>query len=128
MSDAVGLLIGRRGTISSPSVKPPHTLLRALPVLAVAAVLAPVAAGCGGGTVIDSEAAEEDIRAGFAARDVTVTSVDCPSDADAEAGTTYECVAETPRGTYRVIYRQLDADGTVSQPRIERESKGPGDP
>ena len=97
-------------------------------MLSATAVLAPAAAGCGGGTVIDSEAAEEDIRAGFANRDVAVTSVDCPSDADAEAGTTYECVAQTPRGTYRVIYRQLDGDGTVSQPRIERESEVPGDP
>jgi hypothetical protein len=101
-------------------VKPPQTLL--------AIALALLAVGCGGGTVIDPEAAEEDIRAGFAARDITVSSVDCPSDVQTEAGGTYECAAETPRGTFRVVYRQLDADGTVSQPRIARESGGPEDP
>jgi hypothetical protein len=93
-------------------VKPPLTLL--------AITLACAAAGCGGDTVIDPEAAEEDIRAGFADRDATVTSIDCPSDVDAEKGGTYECQAETTRGTYRVIYRQLDDEGTVSQPRLER--------
>ena len=75
-------------------MKPPLTFL--------AIVVALTAAGCGGGTVIDPGAAEEDIRAGFAARDATVTSIDCPSDVDAEEGGTYECVAETSRGTFRV--------------------------
>jgi len=97
-------------------VKPPLTFL------AIAVAL--TAAGCGGGTVIDPGAAEEDIRAGFAARDATVTSIDCPSDVDAEMGGTYECVAETSRGTYRVIYRQLDDEGSVSQPRLERIGGG----
>ena len=105
-------------------MKPPHTLLRALPVLAVTVALAAAAAGCGGGTVIDSEAAEEDIRAGFGARDLTVKSVACPDDVDTAEGETYECVAETSAGSFRVIYRQLDADGSVSQPRIEPVSTG----
>ena len=103
---------------------PPHTLLRALPALAVSTALAAAAAGCGGGTVIDAEAAEEDIRAGFGARDVTIRSVDCPSDVDVEEGATYECVAETAQGRFRVIYRQLDAEGSVSQPRLERLTRG----
>ena len=88
-----------------------------LTLLAIA--LALVLAGCGGGTVIDPEAAEEDIRAGFAARDVTVTSVDCPSDVEAQEGGTYECEAETSEGDFRMVYRQLDEDGKVSQPRLE---------
>ena len=92
-------------------MKPPLTLLATVVALALA--------GCGGGTVIDPEAAEEDIRAGFAARDTTVTAVDCPSDVDAEKGAAYECEAETPHGDFRVIYRQLDNDGSVSQPRLE---------
>ena len=90
----------------------------------IGVALALTAAGCGGGTVIDPEAAEEDIRAGFAARDATVTAIDCPSDVDTERGGTYECVAETSRGTYRVIYRQLDDDGSVSQPRLVRIGGG----
>jgi hypothetical protein len=93
-------------------VKPP------LPLLTVA--LAALAVGCGGGTVIDPEAAEEDIRAGFVARDVAVEAVDCPSDVDVEEGATYECVADTDRGRFRVVYRQLDGEGSVSQPRLER--------
>ena len=100
-------------------MKPPPTLLRALALPAVIAALAAAAAGCGGGTVIDPEAAEEDIRAGFAARDATVTAIDCPSDVDAEKGATYECEVESSRGDFRVIYRQLDGDGSVSQPRLE---------
>lgn len=84
------------------------------------AVLALLATGCGGGTVIDPEAAEEDIRAGFGARNIAVTAVDCPSDVETGEGRTYECEAETPRGTFRVVYRQLDADGSVSSPRLER--------
>ena len=83
-------------------------------------MLGMAAAGCGGGTVIDPEAAEEDIRQGFASRNVTVTAVDCPSGADTDAGGLYSCEARTPGGSYRVTYRQLDAEGTVSAPRIER--------
>jgi hypothetical protein len=97
-------------------VKPSLTL----PAIA----LALAAAGCGGGTVIDPEAAAEDIRAGFAARDVTVTAVDCPSDVGAEEGGTYECRVETSEGDFRVVYRQLDGDGKVSQPRLESISGG----
>ena len=105
------MLIRRRGTLSSPSVKPLLTLL--------AITLALAFTGCGGGKVIDPEAAEEDIRAGFAARDATVTAIDCPSDVDADKGGTYECDVETSQGDFRVIYRQLDDDGSVSQPRLE---------
>jgi uncharacterized protein DUF4333 len=90
----------------------------------LAITLALALAGCGGGTVIDPEAAEEDIRAGFATRDITVTSVDCPSDVDAEKGGTYECEAETSEGDFRVIYRQLDDDGSVSQPVLEPIGEG----
>ena len=86
--------------------------------------LALLAAGCGGGTVIDHTAAEEDIRAGFAVRDITVKAVACPSDVDTGEGETYECEAETSEGEFRIIYRQLDADGSVSKPRIERISGG----
>ena len=85
----------------------------------VPALLALALSGCGGGTVIDPEAAEEDIGAGFAVRDIDVTAVDCPSDVETEKGGTYVCVADTSRGRFRVIYRQLDADGTVSKPRLE---------
>ena len=99
-----------------------------LPLTLLATVIALAAAGCGGGTVIDSEAAQEDILAGLGARDITVESVDCPGDVDTEEGATYECVVQTQRGEFRVIYRQLDADGTVSQPRLERISGASGAP
>ena len=98
-------------------MKPSRSLLAG-----IAAALA--IAGCGGGTVIDPEAAEEDIRAGFADRGATVTAIDCPSDVDTKKGATYECVAETSKGTFRVVYRQLDAEGSVSQPRLERLAAG----
>ena len=101
-------------------MKPLRTLL--------ATFLALAAAGCGGGTVIDPEAAEEDIRAGFATRDATVTAIDCPSDVDTAEGETYACEAATSKGDFRVIYRQLDDDGSVAQPqivRIEDEPEGP---
>ena len=93
------------------------TLLTVLVALAVS--------GCGGGTVIDSEAAEEDIKVNLAVRDATVTSVKCPDDVDTGEGETYECVAETSLGDFRVIYRQVDDEGTVSQPRLERLGEGP---
>jgi hypothetical protein len=89
-----------------------------LPLLAVS--LALLVAGCGGEAVIDQEAAAEDIRVGFATRHITVSDVDCPGGVKTDAGSTYACVADTSRGRFRVIYRQLDADGSVSQPRIER--------
>ena|SRR5690349_6284048 len=114
---------GGAGPYLFPSVKPPLTPSRSLLTVAAAAAIALAASGCGG-KVIDPEAAEEDIRAGFAVRDVTVTAVDCPSDVDAEEGATYECVAETQQGRFRVIYRQLDGDGSVSQPRLTRIEGG----
>jgi len=97
-------------------VKPPLTFL------AIAVAL--TAAGCGGGTVIDPGAAEEDIRAGFAARDATVTSIDCPSDVDAERGGTYECDAASSRWANSATYRPCDDEGSVSQPRLERIGGG----
>jgi hypothetical protein len=90
------------------------------PLILLTLALALLAAGCGGGTVIDHTAAEEDIRAGFALRDITVKAVECPSDVDTGEGEPYECEAQTSEGEFRIIYRQLDADGNVSQPRIER--------
>ena len=99
-----------------------------LPLTLLTLNLALLAAGCGGGTVIDHTAAEEDIRAGFANRDVTVEAVDCPSDVDTEQGATYECEVRTPEGDFHVIYRQTDDDGNVSQPRIERIEGGPEGP
>ncbi len=93
-------------------MKPSSPLLLCVLTLAVA--------GCGGGTVIDPEAAEEDIRANLAVRDITVSAVDCPSDVETGEGRTYECEVATSRGHFRVIYRQLDADGSVSAPRLVR--------
>jgi hypothetical protein len=88
--------------------------------------LALLAMGCGE-TVIDPEAAEEDIKAGFGARDVTVRSVSCPTDVETEKGGEYECTADTSRGSFRVVYRQLDANGSVGAPRLIRlERDGPG--
>lgn len=76
-----------------------------------------LAIGCGE-TVIDPEAAEEDIKAGFGARDVTVRSVSCPTDVETEKGGEYECTADTSRGRFRVVYRQLDSKGSVGAPRL----------
>ena len=93
------------------------------PLIAIGAAL--LGAGCGS-TVVDQEAAEQDIRVGFGERNVTVNEVDCPADVETESGASYECVATTSKGRFRVIYRQLDGEGKVSAPRLERLTERPG--
>ena len=85
-----------------------------------AALIGLAAVGCGAGSVIDHRAAEIDVREGFEELGVTVRSVDCPADVEVERGAVYACRAETPRGAFRVLYRQLDEEGSVGGPRLER--------
>ena len=77
-------------------------------------------AGCGAGAVIDEKAAAIDVREGFEELGVKASAIDCPADVDAERGAPYVCRAETPKGTFRVVYTQLDEEGTVGMPRLEK--------
>jgi hypothetical protein len=86
----------------------------------VAGLIAVAAVGCGAGTVIDERAAEIDVREGFDELGVRVRSVECPADVEVERGALYACRAHTARGAFRVLYRQLDEDGSVGRPRLER--------
>jgi hypothetical protein len=84
-----------------------------------------MAAGCGGGTVIDHAGAEVDVREGFEELGVRVSSVDCPADVETEEGAAYVCRAGTSRGDFRVVYTQLDGEGRVGRPRLERAAGPP---
>jgi hypothetical protein len=81
--------------------------------------------GCGGGTVIDDRAAEIDVREGFEELGVKTREIDCPGDVEVERGAPYACRAETPKGAFRVVYRQLDEEGTVGRPTLEKLPAGP---
>jgi hypothetical protein len=98
---------------------------RAARLIALAALPAVVAAGCGAGKVIDQSAAEIDVREGFKELGARPIEVHCPSGVDAEQGAEYRCRARTSRGTFRVIYTQIDGDGGVGRPRLERLGETP---
>jgi len=70
--------------------------------------------------VIDSAAAEIDVREGFKELGARAIEVDCPAGVDAERDVEYRCRARTSRGAFRVIYTQIDDEGGVSGPRLER--------
>jgi Domain of unknown function (DUF4333) len=91
---------------------------------AAGALLAALLGGCGGGTVIDHAGAEADVRQGFDELGVRVRSVACPADVETREGALYACRATTSRGSFRVIYTQLDAEGRVGRPRLERVPEG----
>ena len=86
------------------------------PLIAIALLIA----GCGD-TFIDPRAAEEDIlRELLDERGIEVDAVRCPEEVEAENGDTYECTAQTPRAEFRITYRQIDDEGGVGTPEIER--------
>ncbi len=64
---------------------------RILAVIALAAAAGAVVVGCGE-TVIDSAKTEEAITASLEkSQGMKISSVDCPSDVEVKAGTTFEC-------------------------------------
>lgn len=82
---------------------------RAVIAVSLAAVLALLVAGCGGGTDVDYTKASETVRAslestreGFGTK---VAAVDCPSGVKVEPGTHFECTVRFPDGV--VAYAHL---------------------
>ena len=76
---------------------------RTLSALLLAAALALLVAGCGGGTDVDYQKASETVRAsleskreGFGAE---VENVDCPKGVKVEVGTEFECTVLYPDGS-----------------------------
>jgi Domain of unknown function (DUF4333) len=66
---------------------------------ASAVALIALALSACGGTVIDEDKAEDAVKADVEqALDVKVESVDCPSDVDVEAGTSFDCTVEAANG------------------------------
>ncbi len=105
-------------------------MVRARPIalLALAATLALLLAGCGGGTDVDYQKASETVRAsleskreGFGTR---VENVDCPQGVKVEPGAKFECTVLYPDGTVAyALLRIRDAKADLSL-----ESLGPRPP
>jgi hypothetical protein len=103
----------------------PHAVIAVL----IAAVLALLAAGCGGGTNVDSEKASETVRASLESKregfGTVVESVDCPDGVKVEPGTHFECTVRWPDG--KVAYAQLrirDAKADLSLESLSPEPLG----
>lgn len=86
---------------------------------AALAVLAVAAVGCGE-TVIDDKKAEETLQASLEKSipqfREKITSVDCPSDVKVEAGKTFTCQVNLPKGeqaTATLKIRNKDADISI---------------
>jgi chromosome condensin MukBEF MukE localization factor len=103
------------------------TYPRALLILALAATLALLVAGCGGGTDVDYQKASETVRAsleskreGFGAK---VENVDCPKGVKVEVGTEFECTVLYPDGT--VAYALLKIRTAEADLNLESLSQHP---
>jgi hypothetical protein len=83
----------------------PRTIL----ALALAAALALLVAGCGGGTDVDFTKASETVRASLESKGegfgAPVEAVDCPKGVKVEVGTEFECTVHYPDG--KVAYALL---------------------
>ena len=79
-------------------------------------VIAVVAAGCGGGTVIDSTKTEEALQASLSkSLEEKVSSVECPSGQKVEAGATFTCKVKLPKGkevtaTLKILNKDADVN------------------
>ena len=83
--------------------------LRVIPALALAAALALLVTGCGGGTDVDYQKASETVRASLESKregfDAPIENVDCPQGVKVEVGTLFECTVRFPDG--KVAYALL---------------------
>jgi chromosome condensin MukBEF MukE localization factor len=83
--------------------------LRLTSALALAAALALLVAGCGGGTDVDYQKASETVRASLESKregfGAPVENVDCPKGVKVEVGTEFECTVLYPDG--KVAYALL---------------------
>lgn len=82
---------------------------RTLTAVALAAALALLVAGCGGGTDVDYQKASETVRASLESKGegfgVPVENVDCPQGVAVEVGVKFECRIRFPDG--KVAYALL---------------------
>ncbi|MBS1675928.1 MAG: DUF4333 domain-containing protein [Actinobacteria bacterium] len=85
------------------------SFLRTTSVIAVAASLALLVSGCGGGTNVDYQKASETVRASLESKregfGAPVENVDCPQGVKVEVGTEFECTVRFPDG--KVAYALL---------------------
>jgi chromosome condensin MukBEF MukE localization factor len=83
--------------------------LRLITALALAAALALLVAGCGGGTDVDYQKASETVRASLESKregfGAPVENVDCPKGVKVEVGAEFECTVRFPDG--KVAYALL---------------------
>ncbi|HEX3561701.1 MAG TPA: DUF4333 domain-containing protein [Solirubrobacterales bacterium] len=84
-------------------------------VLALLAVVAFVA-GCGGGTVIDQAKVQDEVKASLEhSQQAKVTSVQCPSGVEVEAGATFTCKVSISGGkTETATLKIRDSDANLS--------------
>ena len=97
------------------------TLLGRIGVIAALLALGMLAVGCGE-TVIDDVKTEEAIEANLTKSvGQKVTSVDCPSGVEVEAGKTFECEVKldggkTETATLKIVNSDADVEVTDLQP------------
>jgi len=95
-------------------------------LLTLVALVGTAGAGCGE-TVIDSAKAEAALEQNVEqATDRKVSTVDCPSDVEVDAGATFECTVSYAGGEREVAtleIRNSDADVSVTDLRPERTAE-----
>lgn len=101
--------------------------LRTITALALAATLALIVAGCGGGTDVDYQKASETVRASLESKGegfgAPVENVDCPKGVKVEVGTKFECTVRYPDGT--VAYALLKIRTDEADLNLESLSRRP---
>lgn len=100
---------------------------RALTAVALAAALALLVAGCGGGTDVDYQKASETVRASLESKregfGVEVENVDCPKGVKVEVGDEFECTVRFPDG--KVAYALLKIRTDKADLDLESLSRHP---
>jgi chromosome condensin MukBEF MukE localization factor len=101
--------------------------LRLTTALALAAALALLVAGCGGGTDVDYQKASETVRASLESKregfGAPVENVDCPKGVKVEVGTEFECTVRFPDG--KVAYALLKVRTEKADLNLESLSPHP---
>jgi chromosome condensin MukBEF MukE localization factor len=101
--------------------------LRLITALALAAALALLVAGCGGGTDVDYQKASETVRASLESKregfGAPVENVDCPKGVEVEVGTEFECTVRFPDG--KVAYALLKVRTEKADLNLESLSPHP---
>jgi hypothetical protein len=79
-------------------------------------VVVAFAVGCGGGTVIDQEKVQDEVKASLEhSQQAKVSSVQCPSGIEVEAGATFTCKVSISGGkTETATLKIRDSDANLS--------------